>query len=88
MQVLLGSTRGGSMIKVENDMLVLDNTFTKEDVKAIDEFVKINVDKERERIIKLLDELKEPDMKFYKFKTLVNIDRITALIKGENNEAA
>ena len=43
------------MIKVENDMLVLDNTFTKEDVKAIDEFVKINVDKERERIIKLLD---------------------------------
>jgi hypothetical protein len=76
------------MIKVENDMLVLDNTFTKEDVKAIDEFVKINVDKERERIIKLLDELKEPDMKFYKFKTLVNIDRITALIKGENNEAA
>ena len=42
------------MIKVENDMLVLDNTFTKEDVKAIDEFVKINVDKERERIIALI----------------------------------
>jgi len=39
---------------------------------------------ERERIIKLLEELKEPDMKFYKFKTLVNIDRIIALIKGEN----
>jgi hypothetical protein len=44
------------MIKVENDMLVLDSTFTKEDVKAIDEFVKINVDKERERIIKLLED--------------------------------
>jgi hypothetical protein len=43
------------MIKVENDMLVLDNTFTKEDVQAIDEFVKINVDRERERIIKLLE---------------------------------
>ena len=42
------------MIKVENNMLVLDNTFTKEDVQAIDEFVKINVDRERERIIKLL----------------------------------
>lgn len=66
------------MIKVENDMLVLDNTFTKEDVKAIDEFVKINVDKERERIIKLLEE------------DCVNasIEFAIALIKGENNEAA
>ena len=62
------------MIKVENDMLVLDNTFTKEDVKAIDEFVKINVDKERERIIKLLEE------------DCVNgsIEFAIALIKGEN----
>jgi hypothetical protein len=42
------------MIKVENEMLVLDSTFSKEDVQAIDEFVKINVDKERERIIQLL----------------------------------
>jgi len=42
------------MIKVENNMLVLDNTFTKEDVQAIDEFVKINVDKERERLVALL----------------------------------
>lgn len=44
------------MIKVESDMLVLDNTFSKEDVQAIDEFVKINVDRERERIIKLLND--------------------------------
>lgn len=44
------------MIKVENDMLVLDSTFSKEDVQAIDEFVKINVDRERERIIKLLND--------------------------------
>jgi hypothetical protein len=42
------------MIKVENKMLVLDSTFTKEDVRAIDEFVNINIDKERERIIALL----------------------------------
>ncbi len=42
------------MIKVENKMLVLDSTFTKEDVKAIDEFVKINIDKERERITRVL----------------------------------
>ena len=44
------------MIKVENDMLVLDNTFTKEDVQAIDEFVKINVDKERQRLVEILHE--------------------------------
>jgi len=42
------------MIKIENKMLVLDSTFTKEDVRAIDEFVNINIDKERERIIALL----------------------------------
>jgi hypothetical protein len=42
------------MIKVENNMLVLDNTFTKEDVQAIDEFVKINVDKERQRLVDIL----------------------------------
>ncbi len=68
------------MIKVENDMLVLDNTFTKEDVKAIDEFVKINVDKERERIIKMLDALatQEPDY------AQVLIRNLKVLIKGEN----
>ena len=42
------------MIKIENDMLVLDSTFTKEDVQAIDKFVKINVDKERQRLIDIL----------------------------------
>jgi len=77
------------MIKVENDMLVLDNTFTKEDVKAIDEFVKINVDKERERINKLLeDEMKRlQDWSDYPAtNALANIR--AALIKGESNEAA
>ena len=42
------------MIKVENDMLVLDSTFTKEDVQSIDKFVKINVDKERQRLVDIL----------------------------------
>jgi hypothetical protein len=42
------------MIKIENNMLVLDSTFTKEDVQAIDEFVNINVDRERQRLIALL----------------------------------
>ena len=38
---------------------------------------------ERERIIKLLEQLKEPNMKFYKFQTLVNVNRIIALIEGK-----
>jgi hypothetical protein len=42
------------MIKIENNMLVLDSTFTKEDVQAIDEFVNLNVDRERQRLIALL----------------------------------
>ena len=77
------------MIKVENDMLVLDNTFTKEDVKAIDEFVKINVDKERERIMKLLEGYANAECDEYcgykcecfgKYEAQAFI----ALIKGEN----
>jgi hypothetical protein len=70
------------MIKVENDMLVLDNTFTKEDVKAIDEFVKINVDKERERIIKLLEEHTGCGYEHREIEKCF-CDAI-ALIKGEN----
>jgi hypothetical protein len=42
------------MIKIENNMLVLDSTFSRKDVQAIDEFVKINVDRERQRLIALL----------------------------------
>ena len=38
---------------------------------------------ELERIIKLLQDHKEPDMQFHKFETLVNIDRIIELIKRE-----
>lgn len=43
------------MIKVENNMLVLDSAFTKEDVLAINEFVEIAKKQEREGIIKLLE---------------------------------
>lgn len=43
------------MIKIENDMLVLDSTFSKKDVEAIDEFVKINLDRERKRILDALE---------------------------------
>ena len=37
------------MIKVEQDMLVLDSSFTKEDVQAINEYVEIIKRQERER---------------------------------------
>lgn len=44
------------MIKVENGMLVLDSTFTKDDVKAINDFVEIAKEQERERIVKVLEQ--------------------------------
>lgn len=45
------------MIKVENNMLVLDSAFTKEDVLAINHFVDIAKKQERDSIIKLLEPL-------------------------------
>jgi hypothetical protein len=45
------------MIKVESDMLVLDSSFSKEDVLAINHFVEIARAQERERIIKLLENI-------------------------------
>jgi len=62
------------MIKVENDMLVLDSTFTKEDVQAIDEFVKINVDRERKRILDALEvEKTRTRLGFIQYDTLYKI---------------
>lgn len=59
------------MIKVESNMLVLDNSFSKEDVLAIDEFVQIAKEQERERIIELLEE--DADANYYALR----------IIKGE-----
>ena len=75
------TARERTMIKIENDMLVLDNTFTKDDVQAIDEFVKINVDRERERIIELLlqHEVCGVDTKT---NLMLNEDALIALIKN------
>ena len=67
------------MIKIENDMLVLDNSFTKQDVEAIDQFVKINVDKELERIIKLLEDYCDNNHFLD-----CECSRQLAFIKGEN----
>lgn len=44
------------MIKVEQDMLVLDASFTKQDAQAINEFANILKRQERERIVKMLED--------------------------------
>lgn len=44
------------MIKVENNMLVLDSAFTKEDVLAINHFVKLAEDRVKTEFARLLDE--------------------------------
>lgn len=44
------------MVKVENGMLVLDASFTKEDVEAIDKFVSIAENRVREQILGLLED--------------------------------
>jgi hypothetical protein len=62
------------MIKVESNMLVLDSAFTKEDVLAINHFVEIAKEQERERIIKLLEVWWETDQE---------PEELIALIKGE-----
>jgi hypothetical protein len=68
------------MIKVESNMLVLDNSFSKEDVLAIDEFVEIARKQERERIIKLLESIYD----YPKDWDYDNpIESVIALIKGE-----
>lgn len=44
------------MIRFEHGMLVLDNTATKDDVNAVNEFAEFVRNEERERIIKLLEQ--------------------------------
>lgn len=62
------------MVKVENDMLVLNSIFSKEDVQAINEFVKINVDKERQRILDALEAQKtRSGLGFVQYDTLYKI---------------
>jgi hypothetical protein len=53
------------MVKIESNMLVLDSSFTKDDVKAINEFVEISKEQERQRILKIIDDYKgKPDFWF------------------------
>jgi hypothetical protein len=44
------------MIRFEHGMLVLDNTATKDDVNAVNEFAEFVRNEEQERIVKLLGE--------------------------------
>lgn len=62
------------MIKVESNMLVLDNSFSKEDVLAIDEFVQIAKEQQRERIIKLIEVWWETDQE---------LEELVDIIRGE-----
>jgi hypothetical protein len=62
------------MIKVEQDLLVLDSSFTKDDVLAINEFVGIIKRQERDRIIALLND---------KFAKTNLMSEIIAVVKGE-----
>ena len=73
------------MIKVESDMLVLDSSFTKEDVLAINHFIEIAKRQECERIVKLLEEQGCDCHNAYcdKLPTAA-LDSLIALIKGEN----
>lgn len=53
------------MVRIESNMLVLDSSFTKEDVKAINEFVEISKEQERQRILKIINDYKgKPDFWF------------------------
>jgi len=81
------------MIKVESDMLVLDSSFSKQDVLAINEFVEIAKKQERDRIVKLIDP--EPGLGnaiddiyegvlFSKWGRTYFRKQLIALIKGEN----
>jgi hypothetical protein len=72
------------MIKVESNMLVLDSAFTKEDVLAINHFVEIAKEQERERIIKLLEANLDNDIETDSmFDQNAGIQIAIALIKGE-----
>ena len=73
------------MIKVESDMLVLDSSFTKEDVEAINYFVALAEKRTEERIIKLLDEIVYSYDGFLEISSNITTrDDLIALIKGEN----
>jgi hypothetical protein len=65
------------MIKFEHNMLVLNNTFSNEDVKEINAFTEYVRKREREHIIALLESKDEWNYEFS------DMSDVIALIKGE-----
>jgi len=65
------------MIKFEHNMLVLNNTFSNEDVKEINAFTEYVRKQEREHIIALLESKDEWNYEFS------DMSDVIALIKGE-----
>jgi hypothetical protein len=65
------------MIKFESNMLVLNNTFSEEDVLEINAFSEYVRSQERERIIALIE---SKDEWHYEFS---DVSDVIALIKGE-----
>jgi hypothetical protein len=66
------------MIKFEHNMLVLNNAFSEEDVDEINAYADYVRNKERERIIALIE---AKDEWHYAFS---DVSDVIALIKGEN----
>jgi hypothetical protein len=69
------------MIKFEHNMLVLNNSFSQEDVEQINNYADYVRSQERERIIALIE---SKDEWHYAFS---DVSDIIALIKGEGNWA-
>jgi hypothetical protein len=65
------------MIKFEHNMLVLNNTFSDDDVREINAFADYVRNQERERIFDLLEEWRDNG-------TLMSVEFLIELIKGEN----
>jgi hypothetical protein len=71
------------MIKFEYGMLVLNNVFSKEDVKQIDAFAEYVRNQERERIIKLIEESKDMVSGQERLLVHIGLDLAMAVVRGE-----
>jgi hypothetical protein len=72
------------MIKFEHNMLVLNNAFSKEDVRHIDAFAEYIRKQEQERIIKLIEESKDMVSGQERLLVHIGLDLAMAVIRGEN----
>jgi hypothetical protein len=79
------------MINFENNMLVLNNVFSKEDVNQINAYTDYVRNEERERIIKLLEDAQITEAELYDGRKIkvksqaVRADLLIALIKNSGH---